>query len=150
MIMMSTQKMYHCLLILTDGCIHDLRETVDKIVMCTGYPLSVIIVGIGDADFSAMETLDSDEYDLVDGHGVTAKRDIAQFVKLNEFKEIDHNGRVVTAADKLAEAVLAEVPDQLVGYMQEKDIKPSDDPKALLEKDSDDDDDKEPDEPTAV
>ena len=26
-------QMYHCLLILTDGCIHDLRETVDKIVL---------------------------------------------------------------------------------------------------------------------
>jgi len=69
MILMSEHRMYHCLLILTDGCINDLRETVDKIVMCTNYPLSIIIVGIGDADFSAMETLDSDEFDLVDGLG---------------------------------------------------------------------------------
>ena len=28
-------------------------------------PLSIIIIGIGDADFTAMETLDSDEYKLV-------------------------------------------------------------------------------------
>ena len=69
--------MYHCLLILTDGCIHDLRETVDQIVTCTEHPLSVIIVGVGDADFTAMETLDSDEYTLVDGNGTKAKRDIA-------------------------------------------------------------------------
>ena len=69
--------MYHCLLILTDGCIHDLRETVNKIVMCAEYPLSIIIVGVGDADFTAMETLDSDEFELVDGYGTKAKRDIA-------------------------------------------------------------------------
>eukprot|EP00353_Schmidingerella_taraikaensis_P015780 CAMPEP_0185615564 /NCGR_PEP_ID=MMETSP0436-20130131/36330_1 /TAXON_ID=626734 ORGANISM="Favella taraikaensis, Strain Fe Narragansett Bay" /NCGR_SAMPLE_ID=MMETSP0436 /ASSEMBLY_ACC=CAM_ASM_000390 /LENGTH=64 /DNA_ID=CAMNT_0028251439 /DNA_START=249 /DNA_END=443 /DNA_ORIENTATION=+ len=64
--------MYHCLLILTDGVIHDLRQTVDSIVECTEYPLSIIIVGIGDADFSAMETLDSDDYELVDGMGQPA------------------------------------------------------------------------------
>ena len=68
--------MYHCLLILTDGDIHDLRETVDLIVQCTSLPLSIIIVGIGDGDFTAMETLDSDEYDLVDSRNQTASRDI--------------------------------------------------------------------------
>lgn len=121
-------RMYHCLLILTDGCIHDLRETVDRIVECAEYPLSIIIVGIGDANFAAMETLDSDDYDLVDGMGQTAKRDIAQFVRLNDFKEEGPDGRIVTNVEKLAEDVLAEVPDQLVGYMQAQDIKPDDDP----------------------
>ena len=77
MIRHSKYRMYHCLLILTDGDIHDLRETVDKIVECAEYPLSIIIVGLGDADFTAMETLDSDEYELVDGKGTKAKRDIA-------------------------------------------------------------------------
>lgn len=115
----SQHMMYHCLLILTDGIIHDLRETVDRIVRGASYPLSIIIVGIGDADFTAMETLDSDEYDLVDGHGEAARRDICQFVKLNEFKEGDY-----THVDKLAEAVLGEVPDQLVGYMTERGLKP--------------------------
>ena len=132
MIYMSGHQMYNCLLILTDGCIHDLRETVDRIVRCTAYPLSIIIVGIGDADFSAMETLDSDEYSLVDGLGQKAQRDIVQFVRLNEFKEVAEDGSIYTAADKLAEAVLAEVPDQLVGYMQSKDIKPTDQPKSMM------------------
>ena len=76
MVAMEKYQMYHCLLILTDGSINDLRETVDLIVKLTAYPLSIIIVGIGDGDFSAMETLDSDEYDLVDGLGETARRDI--------------------------------------------------------------------------
>ena len=53
--------MYHIFLILTDGDIHDLRETIDVIVECSNYPLSIIIVGIGDADFTAMDQLDSDD-----------------------------------------------------------------------------------------
>ena len=60
---------YYILLILTDGCIHDLRKTVDLIVECSNFPLSIIIVGIGDADFTAMETLDSDDIELIDGKG---------------------------------------------------------------------------------
>ena len=103
--------MYHILLILTDGCIHDLRETIDLIVECTSFPLSIIIVGIGDEDFTMMEKFDSDEFVLVDGFGNEAKRDICQFVKLNEFKEKAEDGTWVTMADKLAEAVLNEVPD---------------------------------------
>ena len=115
----SQLKMYHCLVILTDGNIHDLRETIDAVVACSHHPLSIIIVGIGDADFSAMETLDSDEYVLVSGNNEKARRDICQFVHLNQFKgedgEIDY--------DRLAEEVLEEVPDQLVGYMIEKGLK---------------------------
>lgn len=38
------------------------------------------------------------------------------------------DGVIKTEADKLAEEVLAEVPDQLVGYMASMDIKPGDQP----------------------
>ena len=69
-------RMYHILLMITDGCIHDMRETIDRIVDCSKYPLSIIIVGIGDADFSMMDMLDSDDYELVDGKGMASKRDI--------------------------------------------------------------------------
>ena len=90
-----------------------------------------------------METLDSDEYDLVDGNGETARRDICQFVRLNEFREIMGDGKIKTHVDKLAEAVLAEVPDQLVGYMTERGLKPGQNPRDLVpeEEKSDDDDD---------
>ena len=65
-------KIYHILLILTDGCIHDLRETIDLLVKCSFYPLSIIIVGIGEDeedDFQSMEQLDADAYELIDGDG---------------------------------------------------------------------------------
>jgi len=50
----ANQK-YNILLILTDGIINDMRETVDQIVRGSGLPLSVIIVGVGNADFEQME-----------------------------------------------------------------------------------------------
>jgi len=46
--------MYHILLLLTDGKMHDIRDTIDLIVECSFYPLSIIIVGIGNNDFKAM------------------------------------------------------------------------------------------------
>ena len=71
-----SSPMYHILLFLTDGNIHDLRETVDCMVKCSNFPLSIIIVGIGDGDFSSMEFLDGDDIMMVDGQGQEAKRDI--------------------------------------------------------------------------
>ena len=114
--------MYHVLLILTDGNIHDIRETIDLIVECSFEPLSVIIVGIGDdSDFAAMDCLDADENVLVNGVGGEAQRDIVNFVKFNGVKR-DYAARVgIDLADvnindgefgdMLSEEVLAEVPD---------------------------------------
>jgi hypothetical protein len=57
------------MLILTDGAIHDMKETKDLIVECSGYPLSIIIVGIGNADFSNMVELDGDDVILKNSRG---------------------------------------------------------------------------------
>jgi len=48
------------LLILTDGVINDFDATVDQIVAGSDLPLSIIIVGVGSADFEAMDELDAD------------------------------------------------------------------------------------------
>lgn len=42
---------YHLLLILTDGIISDLQKTIDEIVKGSYYNLSIVIVGVGDANF---------------------------------------------------------------------------------------------------
>ncbi len=52
---------YTVLLILTDGDIHDLAATTDWIIEGSELPLSIIIVGIGEATFTSMEHLDSDD-----------------------------------------------------------------------------------------
>lgn len=109
--------MYHTLLILTDGAIHDMKETRDLIVEASHLPLSIIIVGIGNADFSNMVELDGDEVRLRNSMGQPAVRDIVQFVEFKGYK-------TSTDLGLLAEEVLKEVPEQIVGYMVMKGIKP--------------------------
>ena len=68
--------MYHILLILTDGVIHDMQKTKDLIVECSKYPLSIIIVGIGNSDFTDMIELDGDNQILRNSKSEPAQRDI--------------------------------------------------------------------------
>ena len=60
---------YYILMILTDGIISDMDDTIDKIVEGSKLPLSIVIVGIGNADFSNMEELDGDEIPLINSNG---------------------------------------------------------------------------------
>ena len=64
------------LLILTDGQINDMRQTKELIVAASKLPMSIIIVGVGQADFEMMEELDSDKGVLADESGNRAVRDI--------------------------------------------------------------------------
>eukprot|EP00919_Chromeraceae_sp_WS-2016_P076579 GHVR01180922.1.p1 GENE.GHVR01180922.1~~GHVR01180922.1.p1 ORF type:complete len:105 (-),score=6.16 GHVR01180922.1:2740-3054(-) len=84
-----------------------MTETINKIVFGTSLPLSIIIVGVGDADFSNMVQLDGDS-GLFDSNGKKAPRDIVQFVP---FRDVKMN------PDMLAKELLAELPQQLVQYM---------------------------------
>jgi len=52
---------YHICLIITDGVINDMQKSIDQIVRGSHLPVAIIIVGVGDADFSTMEVLDGDE-----------------------------------------------------------------------------------------
>ena len=96
-------------MILTDGCIHDMSETKELIVELSYKPCSIVIIGIGEEDFSAMETLDADTKVLVDNFGRPAARDIVQFVKFNDLSEM--------ARVEVQELMLEEIPDQFVDYM---------------------------------
>uniref|UniRef100_A0A3B3UY91 Copine-3 n=1 Tax=Poecilia latipinna TaxID=48699 RepID=A0A3B3UY91_9TELE len=111
-----TASQYFVLLILTDGEITDLDQTRDAIVRASRLPLSIIIVGVGPADFKAMELLDGDDGVLRSTVGEAVSRDIVQFVPFRNFKDAP------TAA--LAQAVLAEVPNQLVSYFKMRGLEP--------------------------
>ena len=106
---------YHILMILTDGVLEDLQETIDILVDASLLPLSVIIIGIGDADFSQMDILDGDETPLTSSKGKKRKRDIVQFVPFNKYQ---YN------IEELSMEVLAEIPRQIVEYYQFKDLNP--------------------------
>ena len=42
----------------------DIQASIDAIVSASGLPLSIIIVGVGGADFSTMSQLDADDAPL--------------------------------------------------------------------------------------
>ncbi len=64
------------LIILTDGQISDMDITKQKLVDLSELACSVIIIGVGDADFSSMKQLDGDGDFLKDDNERSCKRDI--------------------------------------------------------------------------
>lgn len=115
--MMPEQAVQHftVLLILTDGAISDMTATTNKIVEASrAHPLAIVIVGVGNADFSAMERLDGDRKTLVGSDG-SASRDIVQFV----------HWKPTMSPAQLASEVLAEVPKTTVEYLIDQGIQPN-------------------------
>ncbi|XP_031627963.1 copine-8-like [Contarinia nasturtii] len=114
---------YFVLLIITDGIISDMQQTKRAIINASSLPISIIIVGVGNADFENMDELDGDNARLY-ADGRYAERDIVQFVPLNKF--LTHGGpnQYIKSQTNLAKEVLAEVPEQLTSFMKSKGIKP--------------------------
>jgi len=97
---------YTVLLILTDGAVSDVAATARAINAVSHAPLSIVIVGIGSADFSGMQFLDDNNGSI----------DIAQFVDFNTHR---HNSAGLTAA------TLDEIPQQLENYFLRHNIMPN-------------------------
>lgn len=81
-------QQYFTLLIITDGVISDMDETRHAIVQASKLPMSIIIIGVGNADFAAMEFLDGDASVLRSNTGEEALRDIVQFVPFRDFRNV--------------------------------------------------------------
>lgn len=112
---------YFVLLIITDGVISDMIDTKRAIIDASALPMSIIIVGVGGADFSGMEELDADNRGL-SVQGQYAQRDIVQFVPMRDFQLTGMSWQQSQA--RLAKEVLAEIPTQLVTYMKRNSIAP--------------------------
>jgi len=93
-----------------------MEKTIDEIVRGSSLPLSIIIVGVGEADFTSMDVLDADDDPL---YSKKFKKymssDIVQFVPFSEFK---HDPRL------LAKETLEEVPRQFLDFMERNNIVP--------------------------
>jgi len=111
----DVKQHYSILLILTDGVINDMENTKRAIIAACDYPLSIIIVGVGDADFSQMQELDGDDDGLhIDGK--KASRDIVQFVAIRDFMGAN--------SGRLTKETLVEVPTQFLQFMKGNHIVP--------------------------
>uniref|UniRef100_A0A674PKE8 Copine family member 9 n=1 Tax=Takifugu rubripes TaxID=31033 RepID=A0A674PKE8_TAKRU len=112
---------YFVLLMITDGVISDMIQTKESVVNASSLPMSIIIVGVGPAEFDAMEELDGDNV-RVSSRGRVAERDIVQFVPFRDY--IDRSGNQVLSMARLAKDVLAEIPEQLLSFMKSRGIEP--------------------------
>ena len=105
---------YHILLMLTDGIISDMKDTADCIVEASKLPLSIIIVGIGDANFKKLQILNEDDKQpMFNSFGEIIKRDIVQFFEFNSFKD---RTDLVNNSIELTEEALKIIPRQIEEY----------------------------------
>jgi hypothetical protein len=105
------KQSYKVLLILTDGEVSDMELTKRAIHTASDAPLSIVIVGIGNADFGMMNALD----DFQNSNVLMGGRDIVQFVPFSQH---------VHDRSSLTRATLEELPDQMVDYFVSRNILP--------------------------
>ena len=96
-------RLYHVVIIITDGNCHDMDETKRLLVSLSKMPFSAVVIGVGDGDFAEMEILDADGEVLTDPEGNEAIRDIVQLVQYGDFADLGQR--------ELALEVLGELPD---------------------------------------
>jgi hypothetical protein len=112
----GSQQKYSILLIMTDGAINDMEGTIRTLIKASGLPLSVVIIGVGNENFGEMKRLDSDS-GLLSLGAEKAQRDIVQFVAYRD--------TVAQGTSVLAQEVLAEIPNQVVDFMEKHSIVPT-------------------------
>jgi len=92
-------KSYHILLIIADGQVTNEKETEDAIVNASNYPISIVVVGVGDGPWEKMEEFDDKL--------PSRKFDNFQFISFNDILS-KHDGNPVA----FALHALMEIPDQ--------------------------------------
>ncbi|XP_055892331.1 copine-3-like [Biomphalaria glabrata] len=113
----ATGMSYCILLILTDGVFYGIHDVMDALVQASGLPMSIIIVGVGQSDFTQMEVLDGDHTEIKSRDGRLALRDIVQFVPFRDFQN--------RHPSELASHLLAEIPRQVTDYYKLRRMPPS-------------------------
>lgn len=103
------KQAYKVLLIVTDGAVTDVERTKASIRNAADAPMSIVIVGVGGADFKNMEFLDN---------FMSQDRNLRDIVKFVEFSRHASNRQSLTSA------TLEEIPNQLVQFFQKRGISP--------------------------
>jgi Copine len=93
----------------TDGAVTDEQLTKNALNYANTAPLSIVIVGVGNDDFSKMKFLD------IAHQSNSGMHDIVKFVEFNRFRN-DREGLILET--------LSEIPQQVVQYFQDKGIQP--------------------------
>jgi hypothetical protein len=106
-------QQYTVLLILTDGVINDMDETLEAIIEASDKPMSIIILGVGNANFEEMGAFNGQ----ISFNGTNASRATIQFLTMTEATNV--------TTGSMAARVLENIPAQVLHYMQINGIYPN-------------------------
>eukprot|EP00850_Spirogloea_muscicola_P001471 SM000005S17268 [mRNA] locus=s5:1103464:1108359:+ [translate_table: standard] len=107
-------KSYACLVIITDGVVVDLEATITAVVQASYLPMSIFIIGLGDASFNRMEVFETKKQKLRTAAGVAAARAAISFAAMRDHK----------TAKEVSQRMLVELPAAVLDYMRAKGIRP--------------------------
>ena len=85
----------------------------ESIVEASCFPMSIIIIGVGNNKFKEMRKLDGKNTNFLKSGDKVAERDIVHFVEMRRFFVNDEWNK-----EDLTQLVLAELPSQVVSYMR--------------------------------
>lgn len=95
----QNSRSYHILIIIADGQVDNVKDTSAAIVEASNYPISILMVGVGDGPWDLMEEFDDQLPER--------KFDNFQFVPYSKTMERAENREVTFSV-----AALQEIPDQ--------------------------------------
>lgn len=107
------RKSYHILIIIADSQVTEESRTIESIVSASDYPLSIVVVGVGDGPWDMMEDYDDflpnrkfDNFQFVNYHSVTSKvKNPDANLALHTMMEIPHQYKIVKALNYIDDHV---------------------------------------------
>jgi len=121
------EQSYSIFCILTAGAIADLKSAFDVIITASDdAPLSIIFLGVGNGNFSALERICNESYRrrLLHTNGVPISRNIVSFA---HFKDYDYSKPelMLSKTKEVVADALYNIPEQMISYFTNNGMKPN-------------------------